>query len=133
LAGCNDWDQLGNSCYLISQEYVIWLDALLKCHELGGMCAEIDSQEEQDFISGQMKAKNVEAVWLGGFKTTDWLWISSFAEINKGYTSWGEGQPDNFEGKEGCLSMSMSMSTRYTWNDVDCMTEYQFVCEKRAN
>ncbi|CAG5124377.1 unnamed protein product [Candidula unifasciata] len=130
LAGCNNWDQFGDSCYLFNETSIIWMQAMWSCYESGGWIVQIDSQDEDNFIVGLMKARYVDTVWTGGFATAHWQWMPSFIRI-KEYTNWSQGQPDNAEGKEGCLSISKF--SHYKWNDEACGNRHPFVCEKSAN
>ncbi|CAG5124379.1 unnamed protein product, partial [Candidula unifasciata] len=94
LAGCNSWDQFGDSCYLFNETSIVWMQAMWSCYESGGWIVQIDSKDEDDFIVGLMKARRVDIVWIGGFATAHWQWMPSFTRL-KEYTNWGQGLPDN--------------------------------------
>ena len=49
-----DWDQVGESCYVWSQEQLSWGEAEQHCQTLGGHLASVTSQEVLDYMHQQV-------------------------------------------------------------------------------
>lgn len=68
------------------------------------------------------------AFCLGGTDSVTegtFMWASS----NKGITTtdWNIGQPDNYQDRQDCLCMESTFN--YRWDDADCATQHQYICE----
>uniref|UniRef100_A0A3B4FE90 C-type lectin domain-containing protein n=1 Tax=Pundamilia nyererei TaxID=303518 RepID=A0A3B4FE90_9CICH len=91
------WQSFGGSCYWMS-----WEAALEDCIARGGNLASIHTQEEEEFLALYSKG------------TTKWIGLRS-NPIEGGYswsdgtplshTNWGNGEPNNHEGREDCVEM----------------------------
>jgi hypothetical protein len=87
--------------YKIFEGKVSWKDAKARCEALGGMLACIESEAEQRFIA---KLANGRYLYLGGTDESEegkfvWLSCAPFT-----YTSWMDGQPNNYGGNENYLA-----------------------------
>lgn len=60
---------------------------------------------------------------------TEGKWVA-FSSGKSKYTSWISGQPDNSEGKEHC---AVGLHQKILWNDVNCDSKYQVMCEASGN
>ncbi len=55
------------------------------------------------------------------------MWHRSMEEVDAGYANWRDGQPDNHEDDEGCLSLHKD---GFDWNDKTCADELSGICER---
>jgi hypothetical protein len=79
-------------------------------------------------------------MWLGGSDLGaegEWQWTDGTAFYSGGptgspvgglYTNWVAGQPDNANGSEHCLAVSLAGTTA-SWLDSDCTLAAYYVCE----
>ena len=88
-----------------------WEDARKNCAKLGGQLAIIRNQAEND-AALRLRVGN-EYIWLGGSDKKgegNWKWInnvkiSTYFKPRSGYSNWGVGQPDNYQGiNQDCLT-----------------------------
>merc|ERR1711892_1598756 len=101
-----------------------WVEAMDVCDNMGGYLAEIQTQEQADFIASiAMVEENLTGVsswWLG---LTDmghegrWMWGHS--STDSAFTAWAPSRPNSEpHNLDDCLSISMSDD--YLWRDVSC-------------
>jgi hypothetical protein len=99
-----------------------WLEARDHCLSLGGDLVVIESEEENAFITAQ----DVVDPWIGlsdiGTEGS-FVWVDGQAPD---YAPWNEGQPDDSGGDEDCGHLYSDFGT---WNDNNCASLLQFVCE----
>ncbi|XP_045165013.2 plasminogen-like [Mercenaria mercenaria] len=66
-SGCpTNWLTYGQSCYYFSNESVRWLEAMIRCQQLGGYLAEINTTAENQFL--RTYAKQIDDIEC--FQTT---------------------------------------------------------------
>jgi hypothetical protein len=64
--------------------------------------------------------------WIGGSDSAvegDWVWNDGTPFT---YSAWSYGQPDNWEGREDCVSVRTWDS--YLWNDLPCAEWLPYIC-----
>ncbi|VDI80948.1 Hypothetical predicted protein [Mytilus galloprovincialis] len=123
----NGWFKNENNCYFFSNDKRNWNDAKSICGSYGSMLAEVISSGELDFL--KTKATGYASSFLlGGSdieKEGDWIWSTSQTDIT--VSDWDVGEPTNSNGEEHCLQMSSNTK----WNDVPCIHQTRFICEKK--
>lgn len=103
-------------CYKIVDTGTTWGQARAACERQGGHLVTITSSQEQSVVASLLRNKGRKNnYWLGGLKSgSRWQWITgeSFS-----YSHWSAGQPDNFQGRENCLSMYRNRNP-YAYNNL---------------
>jgi len=92
--GCpgSDWAEAGASCYHRSSRSLSWREGNDYCQQQGGYMVEVNSEAEQQLLTGMYGAENYH--WIG---LTDWNgeWIWRHSHETPTYTNWGPNQPDS--------------------------------------
>uniref|UniRef100_A0A3B4FI60 C-type lectin domain-containing protein n=1 Tax=Pundamilia nyererei TaxID=303518 RepID=A0A3B4FI60_9CICH len=127
------WQSFGGSCYwMVSNINLLttWHEAFTKCSAIGAHLLIINSihtQEEEEFLALYSKG------------TTKWIGLRS-NPIEGGYswsdgtplshTNWGNGEPNNHEGREDCVEMVSNANGTYSlWNDLNCDAHQDWICK----
>lgn len=111
--------------YSVFEGNMTWTEARTYCEMLGGHLAYVGDAKENEFIKGLISGGQKGGYWLGGEEVTrggtyQWTDGSLF-----GYSNFGSGQPDHYQGTEHYLEMY-----KYgTWNDNCNVAGRGFVCE----
>merc|ERR1712130_414512 len=94
LLGCpgSDWAEAGASCYHRSSQPMSWREGNDYCQQQGGFMVEVNSEPEQQLITGMYGSENYH--WIG---LTDWSgeWRWRHSHEAPSYTNWGPNQPDS--------------------------------------
>lgn len=118
------------SCYLFVHQTDTWNEALAYCKLFGATLAEVTSSSENTFLKSELKqfGSNAYGYWIGGVDLEvdgEWKWVSSDRVVH--FTDWNTGEP-NGNRNENCIDMLRI--TSYTWNDEDCHSRQQYICEQ---
>ena len=72
LLGCpgSDWAEAGASCYHRSPQPISWREGNDYCQQQGGFMVEINSEAEQQLITGMYGSENYH--WIGLSKDPTW-------------------------------------------------------------
>jgi len=103
-----------------------WEQAQTQAQSLGGNLVTINSQSEQDFLTGEFGGS--EQFWIG---LTDKVTEGQFKWINgetSTYTNWNTGQPDN-AGNEDYVAMNFGAAGK--WNDSNSTTSLRGIVENK--
>jgi len=103
-----------------------WVEAMDVCDNMGGYLAEIQTQEQADFIASiamvEESLTGVSSWWLG---LTDmghegrWMWGHSLTDSE--YTAWATSRPSlEPHNHDDCVSISFSFYENFLWRDVPC-------------
>lgn len=87
--------------YMAYDNKISWHDAKKACEGLGGYLVCIETDKEQEFIA---KLADGRYLYLGATDETKedtWIWLNGSAWE---FTSWMEGQPNNYGGDEHYLA-----------------------------
>ncbi|XP_055362028.1 CD209 antigen-like [Betta splendens] len=120
------WTLFNSSCYFFSYfesaaAKKTWTDSRADCVRRGADLVVIDSREEQNFVSGNIKSMRSypnqwdNGVWVG---LTDidtegeWVWINNVTEVEKRY--WAYGEPNN-HGRHGEDCAIVAYSSYSPW------------------
>uniref|UniRef100_A0A7M6DLH3 C-type lectin domain-containing protein n=1 Tax=Clytia hemisphaerica TaxID=252671 RepID=A0A7M6DLH3_9CNID len=124
--------------YFFSDEKLNWSESQQKCTDLGGTLATIFSQDEDDFIRGQLRDRKSPSdrsinYWLDGVKKDmKYVWNDGLEMI---YTNLRSGRTNENSFKEGCVSVGYSPTGTipvYSWWTNDCADKrfpYQYICK----
>ena len=113
--------------------------------------AAIKSRDEQTTFLQKMDASPYkQSYWLGGtidiyasgYHKNKFYWVDGLGKghvdrrspLSGSYTRWQKGEPNNYEGKEGCVEFcdgSVSWCWKTFWNDRNCNELSGVVCEQR--
>uniref|UniRef100_A0A8P4GDI2 C-type lectin domain-containing protein n=1 Tax=Dicentrarchus labrax TaxID=13489 RepID=A0A8P4GDI2_DICLA len=127
------WKMFSCTCYLFSNNSHSWEEGRQDCRERGADLVIIDSSEEQEFVT-----KNIRKdTWIG---LTDrdnegtWKWTDG-TPLTLAY--WVRGQPDSGAGdpkwgEEDCAIVIAGKETEGNWNDRRCEDAQKWICEKMA-
>jgi len=124
----------GNGYEVVNQR-MSWEEARREAERRGGKLATITGAEENTFVlSLIMRQGNTDAYWLGGQADSGrrWSWLTgeSFS-----YNNWGNGNPDNYEGRQDKIKMSRDYYTWANpgeWDDENSSNQHGFVIEYPA-
>ncbi|XP_060071321.1 perlucin-like [Ylistrum balloti] len=125
------------SCYLFSILRVSWIQAMKICAVHGGELATVESAEEELFLESYLKTtwvsyNHTDGIWLGGtdlLVENEWMWAVSKEPITD-YVRWAPGEPNSINRHgEDCLDFLPHKS--FLWNDENCASQLNFVCERR--
>ncbi|XP_072036318.1 uncharacterized protein [Amphiura filiformis] len=121
-----DYLTFDNSCYKIYTSTVSRDDASSTCTAANSHLVDITSQQEQDFLVGQLNSHNIQG------SGNAWIGLSSQNTNDPLY--WTDGSPLDFEawdssGREsGGTCIRMRANSNYRWRDKSCSTNFRFVC-----
>ncbi|XP_062614686.1 perlucin-like [Saccostrea cucullata] len=126
------WYQHGSSCYVfIAGVLNSWTEAMSFCKALSAKLVEIETQDENHFLSNHLqRMAHGHNYWIGltdAIFENEWLWMSTQKEAQ--YTNWGPFQPDNDQHMEDCADIAF-FGQHGLWNDENCDTKQHFICEK---
>ncbi|XP_071177965.1 perlucin-like protein [Mytilus edulis] len=141
--GCPDgWTRYDLHCYHYSSSRQTWTTAENTCEQFGGQLVVIEDNDENSFIERFIKrfltlSRNYahdwtfNYTWIGASdlaKEGNWLWITG--KTLGLYTNWRAPNPNNGNGyfEEDCMDWSFG-----GWNDNNCASRLNFVCEKEGN
>merc|ERR1712244_146320 len=129
VCGCS---QHGESCYGLVDVKETWADGQATCRALGGHLAEVDSLDEDVFITKMLSDKGVHQAWLGGEDLLNhgtWYWSEVRSLVSDGYMNWADGSP-NAKHDENC--MKIDATEHGNWYPDECDDKEYFVCELAA-
>ncbi|XP_066304554.1 lymphocyte antigen 75-like [Branchiostoma lanceolatum] len=125
------WLPNDRSCYLFNTSpQTQWLEAKLRCEEVGSQLITISSQAEQDFISTMFPS-----LQAGG---TNYLWIGLSDFVDDGvfrwpaddltYSNWLPNNPSDRPDYVDCSTMYTGVNEGY-WETRECFEQHAYVCE----
>ncbi|XP_077158477.1 uncharacterized protein LOC143820007 [Paroedura picta] len=122
------WVLYGKSLYYFSKGEKTWPDAENFCASRDAHLASVLNNEEQDFITSQLK----QASWIGladENKKGVWAWTDG-SRFQKQF--WSAGKPNKTQhvsqSESSCTFITPS-STDRNWNDDDCHKLHGWVCK----
>ncbi|XP_069039097.1 C-type lectin domain family 4 member M-like [Lepisosteus oculatus] len=119
-------------CYFFSSEIKNWNDSRTACRSQGADLVIIESRQEQEFLWNLTRSPSKQSAWIGltdQNKEGTWLWVDG---TNLTVKYWANQQPDNWQGKEHCALIDITLSTdmEKIWNDVPCTGNNYRICER---
>ncbi|KAJ8039772.1 Collectin-12 [Holothuria leucospilota] len=131
--GMQQWHRWNQSSYTFVHTKSTWEDAANACSAMseGAHLVFIESEPENREVSRLAKAASEgkeERWWIGlTDKVTEgsWKWYN----VSLFYTSWGDGEPNNFH--EDCGELGYWWNNDFAlWNNEPCTRQKKFICEK---
>ncbi|XP_065933678.1 uncharacterized protein [Magallana gigas] len=138
--GCETgWLEFKGHCYIEGQSLATWNDANLQCKKMCSHLVEIDSQDENDWLTMTMlKKENCGTYeyenctsWTGGndIQTEgSYMWDHSNTNIN--YTNWHPDEPSLIFPNDTLTRDCIDLLRTGLWNDRPCSYLNSFICEK---
>ncbi|XP_062572798.1 perlucin-like protein [Saccostrea cucullata] len=130
---CNHgWLYYSDNCYLVSQEQMSWHEAKLQCESNGAFLADINSAEENTWITdkiidNQTWSDITHHVWIGANDIgKEGIFILSEMNSTLNFTNWNQEEPNDDSG-EDCVA---SIQERGLWNDLPCSLKCSSICKK---
>ncbi|XP_045215585.2 perlucin-like [Mercenaria mercenaria] len=126
------WVCSETSCYHFTKEKATFTEAFRKCREIRAELVEVNDEKEFQFLKSQADHKNLPSdFWIAltdSFEEGKWIWMNTWNKAS--FTKWSPGQPDDNHNHHSEDCVHMIRSKAFKWNDIDCSTTRQFVCEK---
>ncbi|RUS86160.1 hypothetical protein EGW08_006054 [Elysia chlorotica] len=97
------------------------------CEQQGGFLAEIETEDEMEFVDSFVKSNNVTDAYIGATDRVSegfFTWVTSLVAVPT--TLWHTGEPNNGAdntGSEDCVQLNVKLS------DVVCNGQGKFICE----
>jgi len=114
--------------YLFFLSTVTWDQAQANCKANGYNLVSINSSAEESWLYTMQTQKGGGFWWTGyndkGYEGV-WVWDDASPP---GYTNWGPGQPDNYNGNQNCMADNWDNNNQ--WNDAPCYYPLKFICER---
>ncbi|XP_033746314.1 perlucin-like protein [Pecten maximus] len=126
-ADCPDGWMKHQQCYLFSHDKLSWTGAIVMCKLLGGYLAEVQSESEKTFLDTMAHQIN-NHFWIGAHDSVQegsFVWATSREPVSVQHFLH---TPDNYGNNEGCVEIDSNGE----WNDNNCMTAFQYICERPA-
>ncbi|XP_062604170.1 neurocan core protein-like [Saccostrea cucullata] len=126
---CNSgWLYHSDHCYLLNHTQKSWHDAKLQCESNGAFLADINSAEENSWITEKLIGSNsTDQTWIGASdEAIEGIFIWSKTNSTLKFSNWREGEKNDFKG-EDCLSITHNTGK---WNDRHCSIHLSFICKK---
>jgi len=103
--------------YKLYPQQLSWHEARERCRQMSGHLAVVVSQEENNFLVAQMRARNLDSAWLGATDEQHegkWLWVDG---TPMRYSNWSPvgNQPNNKQGLEHYLLLWLAHDGK--WSD----------------
>ena len=127
LCSCQGWKKKHLQCYQIFNETKSWLDARDYCQSLNGHLAVIPNQEINDFLADSTTELQYFIDGTDSEHEGEWVWSLTGKAIE--FSNWINGQPDNYYGREHCLTLRRK-GYEFRWNDMPCDMQLPFICQK---
>ncbi|XP_062892069.1 CD209 antigen-like protein E isoform X1 [Mobula hypostoma] len=121
------WATFNQSCYYFSSSSGDWHFAKQKCSMLGSHLLVINNIEEQIFIK---KLSVPKMYWIGLSDSAEerhWQWEDG-TEYDSTPHFWASGEPNDAFNNEDCAHLD----DKGQWNDINCSTKHNWICEKNS-
>ncbi|XP_027761880.1 C-type lectin domain family 4 member E-like [Empidonax traillii] len=126
------WKRFQNSCYFLSLDKMSWAESEQNCTGMGSQLVVINSEEEQVFLSKQIKQGARGEDFYIGLRAEikdQWQWVDK-TPYNVTAAFWQRNEPsDNKD--EDCVAIHRDSEIPNNWNNVRCLM-YHRICEGAA-
>ncbi|ALC39833.1 CG31612 [Drosophila busckii] len=120
--------QIRNKYYYIEEEEQLpWIDAAIKCQQLSGHLANLQSELELKALANRLRRQNY---WIDiNDRSTEGRYVSLAMDANKvSYFNWHLFEPNNYDHSEHCVELKL-LRGKYAMNDKTCESRQYFICE----
>ncbi|XP_075331571.1 E-selectin-like [Odontesthes bonariensis] len=120
--------------YRFVYELKTWEEARSFCTENYIDMVTVNSMEDVDILNdlvdlSQLDASTLNRAWIGlSSGEYSWSWSDSHYDVTS-FSNWNDGQPNNWDGQEDCVSMFDSGG----WNDNNCDNYLKPICYERGS
>ncbi|XP_019633212.1 PREDICTED: macrophage mannose receptor 1-like [Branchiostoma belcheri] len=122
------WREICNKAFNKMKTYS---EAAAACRaDSGTLAMPRDAETNAFLISLHKSVSDGWRFWIGLHDQREegrFEWVDGSALGS--YNSWGLGEPNNFLGKEDCVSYSSMLSQKDKWNDENCRMPNHFICQ----
>ncbi|XP_065649293.1 aggrecan core protein [Hydra vulgaris] len=115
-----DWKLYQKSCYKLFEQPKYYDTANSLCKHLIANLINIDDENENQFAKEEIANISSSGAWINQSKTNFQSWNEY---LGKQYTNWVFRSPS---GSGNCIQMLKGGK----WNNVGCLSQYPFICEK---
>lgn len=137
----------GGMIWTLSQMTVGWLNARQVCLNQGGDLVKPLDQSASIALGQWLANQSVVASWIGLKEDNAiwpprkdmWYWVGTAIQYgaptlpgqNPAYDGWSTGEPDNDGGTASCAQVYGNVPAPAVgrWNDADCSSYAQYVCQ----
>uniref|UniRef100_A0A8W8NW69 C-type lectin domain-containing protein n=1 Tax=Magallana gigas TaxID=29159 RepID=A0A8W8NW69_MAGGI len=138
--GCEiGWFEFKGHCYIQVQGRYTWDEAKNECEKMCSYLVEIDSQDENDFLTTTIINKDNCGTetdykcssWTGGNDIDmegGYVWDHSYTDLN--FTNWSPQEPSEVNPDSALSRDCIDIKRSGFWVDRPCSTLNSFVCEK---
>ncbi|XP_060069113.1 perlucin-like protein [Ylistrum balloti] len=122
-----NWLKYNATCIYFGSDQITWTEAKFHCQMYGAHLLVVDSEELNTFLKIRLRAVDGNNHYVGGidFGRHNWIWDYTNREFD--YTDWRSSQPSGGR-SEHCMVICSGSSCQ--WNDVDCYSQYKYICQK---
>jgi len=129
-AGCPDgWVSHQGRCYIYLHEQINWFLAQDTCGYLKAKLVELETEEENKYVSELVQSRGVNKAWIGLHDIAEegyWTWTSNRESPNP--THWANHQPNDQDHMADCAAIQPATAL---WADYNCQDDtFPYVCEK---
>lgn len=114
------WLKFEDSCYILSQTRLNWLESREHCKTLGGDLVVISNERVQRFLT----QKGLMMYWIGLRRSEpqQWTWIDNTLLTNSYWS-------DNLQ-QGDCVFLNGGSKPRKNWYSNPCSAVSQYICQK---
>ncbi|XP_065342122.1 uncharacterized protein LOC135940920 [Cloeon dipterum] len=129
------WVTSCNQLFVFGKSLVTWRENAIKCASIGMQPIEIENDAKyQCFKELAVNWKYGSNYWTSGLRTQgskfSWCTKSGYSEMTGSVDLWAPGQPDNLNGSENCVHMSIKKeNTSVYLTDKNCTKINVFSCQ----
>ncbi|XP_032534601.1 C-type lectin domain family 4 member A-like isoform X2 [Chiroxiphia lanceolata] len=126
------WRRFQNSCYFLSLDKMAWSESEQNCTGMGSHLVVINSEEEQVFLSKQIKTILKAMNFYIGLRAEivdQWQWVDKTPyDVTAAF--WRRNEPSEGD-YEKCVVIHRDSEIPNNWNNVGCQMFYR-ICEAAA-
>ncbi|XP_072049129.1 uncharacterized protein [Amphiura filiformis] len=126
-----DWQILGEGCYVLFKDKLTFYGARDKCGELDATLSSIHSDEEQQLHTSSMTDQSAKRAWIG-LNDQDIEELHTNADgSTSNFTYWSNKEPKSDSTGEVRDCVFLKLSDDGKWKTADCAETIAFFCKKQ--